>query len=240
MRLLRALVSALTLLGAAHAQPAAPLSTDRPDFTESPAVVPLGSVQAEFGATLDRTAGRAAVSGPELLVRVGVARRAEVRLVAPGVVATRGASGVTSPSVGVKVALGRVGAWAVGAIGEVLVPVGSASQSSRRLDPALVVTAARSLPGGAEVGAQVGATADLTGRRVTLAATLVGGVAVAERTGAFLELAADGLDARPGLVLHTGATHRLAPLVQVDLHGGVGLTGTAPAFLVGAGLSVRR
>ena len=239
---LRAAVSLVALLTppAALAQTTEPLATDRPDFTEGPTAVPFRSAQLEFGATVDRTAGVTAVSGAELLARVGVARGLELRVGAPGYVSANGTSGVTAPSLGVKAELATLGTWDVGAIVEALLPVGSEPQSSRRLDPALIVTAARDLPGGADVGGQLGATYDVVGRRVGLAATLVGGLALSDRAGGFLELAADGLDASPALFLHVGTSYLLAPLVQVDVHGGVGLTGDAPAALLGAGLSIRR
>ncbi len=240
MRLLAAFLATLALAPTGFAQETDPLSTDRPDFTESPTAVPVRSLQIELGATADRTEGVTAVSGLELLARYGVSRGVELRVGAPDYVAADSASGVTSPSLGVKVELGPVGPWAVGAIAEILVPVGSSSQSSRRLDPALIVTAGRDLPGGAGVGVQVGATYGVTERRVALAATLVGGIDLTDRAGAFLELAADGIDASPDLFLHTGLTYLLRPLVQVDVHGGVGITGDAPAALLGVGLSVRR
>ncbi len=52
--------------------PTPELVTDRPDFTESAVVVPLGSLQAEAGATLDRASdGVRTLAGPELLLRWG-------------------------------------------------------------------------------------------------------------------------------------------------------------------------
>ena len=50
-----------------HAQD--PISTDRPDFTESPVAVPTGRVQLETGATVVRDAGETIGSGPEALIR---------------------------------------------------------------------------------------------------------------------------------------------------------------------------
>jgi hypothetical protein len=59
--------------------------------------------------------------------------------------------------------------------------------------------------------------------------------------GAFIEIAASFPEAGDAAVLvHHGYTYLLAPLVQIDLHGGAGLTDTAPDFFVGAGFSVRK
>ena len=50
----------------------AELVTDRPDFTESGIVVPVGSLQFEAGFTWESNAGDVrSFSGPELLVRWG-------------------------------------------------------------------------------------------------------------------------------------------------------------------------
>lgn len=240
MRLLAAAATALLLSPAVLAQEVEPLATDRPDFTEGPTAVPFRSLQIELGATLDRTVGATAVSGPELLARYGIARGIWLRVGAPGVVAIDGGSGVTSPLLGVKAEIGTSGAYEIGAIAEALIPVGSDPQSSRRLDPAFILTAGRGLPGGADIGGQVGATCDVMGRRIGIAATLVGGLELSRNGGGFVELAADRLDASPSLFAHVGYSYLVAPLMQVDVHGGVGLTGDAPATLIGAGFSVRR
>ena len=47
------------------------ISTDRPDFTESTAVVGPGMVQVESGGTLDKEGGSHSFSGPEVLMRIG-------------------------------------------------------------------------------------------------------------------------------------------------------------------------
>ncbi len=235
---------ALLIAFSAAASPAlaqAPdLATDRPDFTESTAVVPLGAVQAELGATWERAGGHDVVSGPELLVRWAPFERLELRLGAPDYVSAGSASGFTDPTLGLKVPLGPVGGWGLAAIATVLVPLGDRTQSSGRLDPALVLTASRDLAPGLGLGAQAGATWDTAAERLDLAATLVGGADLTERLGAFLELAADGLQDDPAVLLHHGYTYGIGPDVQVDVHAGVGLTEAAPDVLVGVGLSVRR
>jgi hypothetical protein len=59
--------------------------------------------------------------------------------------------------------------------------------------------------------------------------------------GAFLELALEAPETGPAaLLLHHGYTFALAPFLQLDVHGGVGLTDAAPDVLLGTGLSVRR
>jgi hypothetical protein len=86
--LVRGRAGSLLVLLAAAALPASAqepeLESDRPDFTESAVVVPGGSVQLEGGGTwLHGDGGRDLLSGPELLLRWGVSRSVELRLVAP-------------------------------------------------------------------------------------------------------------------------------------------------------------
>ncbi len=57
-----------------------PLVTDRPDFTESSETVPAKMAQLESGATVSRVADERGTTVGEVLMRVGVASRAELRI----------------------------------------------------------------------------------------------------------------------------------------------------------------
>jgi hypothetical protein len=59
------------------------LITDRPDFTESVEAVPSGRVQVEGGITYAREGDEDAATVPELLARIGIMPRAELRLTLP-------------------------------------------------------------------------------------------------------------------------------------------------------------
>ncbi len=230
----------LALFSPAVVRAQASIATDRPDFTDSPYTIQTGIVQAELGATYERSGGADAVSGPELLVRWSPVERVELRFVSPDYVAVDGASGFSDPTLGVKVTLGETGGWGFGTIATVLVPIGDSTYSTGGLDPALTLTAARDLTPSVELGTQIGATWDTAAEQINLGATLVVGTSLTDHLGTFLEVAADALQDDPALTLHHGYTYGLSPDVQVDLHAGVGLTSGAPDFLIGAGLSVRR
>src|SRR5689334_1613128 len=96
-RVVSLLAAGLVLAGASAAAQDRPVSTgapelvtDRPDFTESSEVVGRGVLQVESGMTFegDRQDGdRArAISAPQLLVRVGVTPRFELRFGGDGFV----------------------------------------------------------------------------------------------------------------------------------------------------------
>jgi hypothetical protein len=80
----RGLVIAASLLvtaGCASARPGQePLVSDRPDFTEAPETVAPRRVQLEGGHTFARADGERANTTGEVLLRIGVAPRAELRL----------------------------------------------------------------------------------------------------------------------------------------------------------------
>jgi hypothetical protein len=227
------------LASVAHAQ-APELVTDRPDFTESGLVVPLGRIQIEGGLTWAHGGDANVVSGPELLARYTPFPRTELRLGAPDYVgAGTDASGFSDASVGAKVQLGPVGAWDLAIIAATTLPIGEDGVGSGTFDPEVLLTTGRALAPGVDLGAQVsGARSD---DAFLFGATLVGGASLSERLGAFLELALEAPEAGgAGLLLHHGYTFALAPAVQVDAHAAVGLTDAAPDVLLGAGLSVRQ
>lgn len=68
-------------MGCATANPSRePLISDRPDFTESTSTVHPGEVQAEGRYTFSQVSDERSSAAGELLVRIGVTRRAELRL----------------------------------------------------------------------------------------------------------------------------------------------------------------
>ena len=181
----------LTILLAAAAVPAnaqePELQSDRPDFTESAVVVPAGSVQLEGGATWIRgSGGRDVLGGPELLLRWGLSRSVELRLIAPDRVwddAGDGVDGFTDVGAAAKLQLARGAAgWDVALIATAFIPTGTTGLTSTAVDPELAVTAARDLAPRLSLGGQITAawpTVD-GARRMAAVATLVLGAEASE------------------------------------------------------------
>jgi hypothetical protein len=218
---------------------AQPIATDRPDFTESTEVIASRRLQAEAGVTIHSDAPAGVFSGPELLLRVGILDRLELRVEAPNYVDdVAGPRGFGDAAAGVKLRLGPLADWGLAAIGMVSVPIGDSAVSSGRFDPSLVVTASRDLAIGASMGVQAG----LSGRGgdpADVTATLVAGTDLGPRVGTFVELAATDVAEDAGLYLHHGYTFSLGENVQVDVHAAAGLVGTVSGWLIGAGAAVR-
>ncbi|MBC8134518.1 MAG: transporter, partial [Fibrella sp.] len=123
-----------------------PLVTDRPDFTESALTIPRGLSQAEFGATFAESGGDDENGFGELLMRIGLNKRTELRLGIPTYLSTRAAasgrsSGFADASLGFKFSLASAGdrlglrQFDVGLIVATTLPTGSSAYRERKLQP---------------------------------------------------------------------------------------------------------
>ncbi len=237
---------AVLLLGflAGAAAQSQELITDRPDFTESPVVVPRGSLQIEAGGTFeDSGEGNETLSGPELLLRWGLTDRLELRIGIPDWVdQNRGTSGISDGSLGAKWQLGSAGGWDFGLIATVSLPIGDRALTSDEYDPDLLLTLGRDLSPRWSLGTQVGVGQESSGddRETVVAGTLVLGRSLGAKGGLFLEIAAeDREEGNPAVIFHHGYTFLARPNFQWDVHVGTGITEEAPDFLLGLGFTWR-
>ncbi len=244
------LALALAAAPAALAQEDDPLVTDRPDFTESAVTVAPGRVQVEAGATHTESGDAESQEIGEILVRIGLAPRLELRLglgswarvEEPG---GRDPSGLTDASVGAKVALGEPLGWTTALLVGTTLPTGSSEFRERDAQPGIVLASQRDLADRVSLGANLGYThASADGRRFgELSASVALGVGLAEATGAFFELYGTVPDSGGGAEAYyfdTGATYGFGADLQVDLRVGFGLNSAADDFFAGAGLVWRR
>lgn len=235
--------SVLSLIGKALDDP---IVTDRPDFTESSSVVPLGMLQLESGFTFQRIPGGSVLSGPELLIRKSSGPKAEVRLGLPdyNVLGASGAraAGWSDVYVGAKVQIGPLANGdGLALIPAISVPSGNDDFSSGSLDPELKVCWSREL---SEVWALSGMLYGLwtteDGRRTgVLQTTLSFGRKLSEKSGAFFEYVGTFQRARPEHLAHIGMTFQPDSNRQWDIHAGVPVSGPNRLPFLAAGYSVR-
>jgi hypothetical protein len=247
------------------APPSAELVTDRPDQTESAAVVPPGSVQLEtgiYGAAEGGDPRSETTALGSTLVRIGLVEGLELRLgwggwerEEEGGAASEGAA---DAGLGLKVRLWEArGARPQAALlAGVSLPGGERGRSSERYDPAFRLAFAHDLAPGAALGYNLGLAwssepaepgggraGNTTSARLEYTATL--GFGLSDRLGAFVELFGDApVDAPAGAAgpVHAadaGLTLLVNPRLQLDLAVGAGLTDEAPDRFFTAGLSVR-
>ena len=240
-------------MGCATANPSRePLISDRPDFTESTATMKRGEVQLEGGDTFERTSSVKTNTIGELLLRIGLASRAELRL-EPGSYTT-----VTSPD-------GDASGWADAALGTKLrlyvppnenpsivpavslivltsVPTGSLEFRETKLQPEAKLASEWTLSDRIGLATNLNVSRprdDENGRYTVFDWSVSFGFDLTSRLGAYTEvygfapqLAAVG-HSRYG---NTGFTFSLTPDYQLDLRGGMGFNGVQPDYFVGVGL----
>jgi hypothetical protein len=247
-------VLALPALCAAQSAPVAPeLVSDRPGFGESSSVVERGTIQIETGLTLQQTdALQRQLTAPQLLARVGVAPRVELRVSADGLIdqSVRTPSGRahtdgrSDAEVGGKVKLldeARAGVD-VAVLPYVSLPTASNGFGSAHYDPGFKVVAGLGLPHGVGLSGTLNAAdpAGDTGRAwqreisVSLDHGVGGGVgAYGEVDGAFAGRGC-GCSVDGGLTVPVGADG------QFDIEMGRGVHGAAQNWFVGVGFVIRR
>jgi hypothetical protein len=225
----------------------APISTDRPAITNSSVVVPAGSVQMENGFLETESPGQSVVDGPESLVRIGVARKTELRFDLPdyfhNLTAGGSASGFGDFSVGVKQQLGPTrGGFDVSVIGFVSFPTGANGVSSGGYDPGLQVPWSCALSANWTAAGTFSVYWPTQGRarNVTGEGAFLLDRQLTKPWDAFVEYAGDFPESGgPRHLLHFGTALKIAKEQQIDFHVGVGLSSAAVDYIIGVGYSFR-
>ncbi len=238
-----------------------PLVTDRPDQTESAAVVPRGFAQLELGGlySVDKPGTDPRVRAFNLggaLLRYGLADPVEFRLGFAGWTEVRQTQVPTTEGMGdinvgfkARLATGEDGGPALALVGIMTVPTGREGFRALGPDPVLKLAVAHDLGNGFGLGYNVGAALTRlespAGMRTTegsLLWTVALGRSLFDRLGAFVEgYGTAGLgDGIPSwTALDAGLTFALTPTLQLDTSAGVGLGDAAADWFVSGGLSLR-
>ena len=230
------------------------LATDRPDQTESSALVPPGSIQVEIGVLTERTQVRengldlqqTVNAYPDVLVRYGLLPAMELRVVAgyqQFSFAGESISGAGPLSIGTKLAICSEEGLRpeVAFIGHITLPwLGREEFRTSFIAPQFRFAASHTLSDIFSIGYNLGMEWDGESALATGIYTAVLGIAISDEIGAFAEVF--GGVPEMGESIHSidgGFTYALLPNVQLDASAGFGLTETSPEYFVGAGLSFR-
>ena len=221
---------------APHLEPLTPISTDRPDHTEGVELVPVGIVQVEGGATTARSGGVRTTSYGEVLVRVGVADRLELRIEPLTHTTVRAAGapsvgGLDDMAVGFKTPLFTPDSAArfvpdVSLLLATSIPTGAHFLRADGAQPEAVLAAAWSLT------SRLGLATNLTLQRGSASgerywergASASAGIGLSERAGSYVEWYAirDSRDDAAAQVFNGGLTWRLSSDLQLDARAGRG------------------
>ena len=226
--------------------------TDRPDFTESTAVVGKGVIQTENGLTVERGQGGSNFSGPELLLRVGLAKHLELRVGGDGLLSQpmHGAGRVFGHSdveLAVKIPLFDQARLrpALSLIPILSVPLGSPGFSSGGYDPTLKVVLGKDLPEGFSLGGNANFSSLTTpeGRFLKTAFSASLGHSLGRGFDAFWEIfgfAPWEKAGSPAWIAQTGVARSIGKNSQIDVRVGKRLTESGPGWFWGLGVAFRR
>jgi hypothetical protein len=230
------------------------LITDRPDFTESPQVVGPGRLQLEGGATYQESGDEKFTSAGELLVRLGVSRRLELRLETLTYAwidtPSGNPSGFVDSTIGFKVQLSSPGGAGVlgGADAGIIVsssfPSGNSEFRTGAWQPKALLALGWDLNQQFSFGTNVGygRPSDGDDRFDTWFASAVLGIGVADATSVFFELYGFNREEPRGpstATFQTGVAHTVSPDLQLDARVARRITDDGPDLLIGVGVSWR-
>jgi Putative MetA-pathway of phenol degradation len=249
--LLPALTWGLVAAAGSLAQEAEPLASDRPDFTETAASVPRGSVQVEGGATWTDEEGGEELTVGELLVRIGLGRGLELRLAPGGYTRAEPDAGPSVDGredgfVGFKIELApeRGNRPEMAVLVGSSVPTGSRALRSDGWQPEAVLALAWTLKPRWSLASNLGAASLLAEdeRFESAFGSLALGFEAGERLGLFFEVYALSREEPGGdaaVFVDTGLTWAVGPDLQLDARVGSRVfDGEARPFL-GVGLVAR-
>jgi len=230
------------------------LITDRPDQTESSAIVPRGYFQIETGVTYsDEGSESRSLEYPGTLLRIGLSQRVELRLGIQGFISEfegNNTTGFGDSDIGTKIYLMEESGWRpeMALLASLSMPTGKDGISTERMDPSFRFAFSHTLNDRVSLGYNLGAaweTEPTSSGRSTLSwlqYTVTAGFGLSERFGAFVELFGDtplSADGDTELSFDGGLTFLLRPNVQLDAALGFGLTDDAPDWFLTTGISVR-
>ena len=221
------------------------IDTDRPDETNSPLVVPVGSFQVEDGVAWTAEDRSNVFDAAETRLRLGIAECLELVLDTPTyfyAIDGHAPSGFNDVVLSFKWQLPRFYGFTFAPAGGVTFPSGSHEISGRGYSPFLQESWSRAIRDGWGVASMFSVfwfTAR-SSQNPTFEPTFEINRTLLSSGAAFLEYVGDYPEhAQSSQVIDAGATWRIARLQQVDFHFGFGLTSDSPDHFFGFGYSFR-
>jgi hypothetical protein len=228
--------------------------TDRPDQTESPVVLPKGSLQVETGFMFEQNREQQVeennIAFSTTLIKYGVNDHFELRLITEFLgssiegteTPTMKTSGFSPIAVGVKIKLAdENGFWPQAAlIGHINLKTGHEEFMPEHTAADFRFTFAHTLSEKWSLSYNVGAEWDGVSPEAIFLYTLSLAYSFTDKVGAYAEgysffPEAGKADNR----IDGGITYKITPVIQLDASGGIGLSENAPDYFVSAGCSFR-
>jgi outer membrane putative beta-barrel porin/alpha-amylase len=238
----------ITLLtNGAFSQENEPIQTDRPDQTETPAIVPKGMFQMENGFSYEKINDDSeSIVTPSSLIKFGVNDHFELRLILEFASENKfdeKTSGLNPVLIGFKTRLAEEKGIIpkTSFIAHLSIP-GLASKEFRTTyyAPEFRFTMQHTLAEKISLGYNLGAEWDGETPQPTFIYTLTTGISLSQKAGCYVEVYGfapqkDKADHR----CNAGFTYLLSNDMMLDVSGGVGITENAPDYYAALGFSFR-
>jgi hypothetical protein len=222
-----------------------PIETDRPDQTETPAIVPHRMFQVETGFIFEQENKQIHnVTAPTILWKYGITEFVELRLITEFLYsANEKISGLNPVRLGFKARLSKEKGIIpqTSIIAHVQIP--NWASNDLRADRYVALfrfTMQHTLSNKIKLGYNLGAEWDGIEPEATFVYTLTTGFELAEKWGSYVELY--GFAPQNSIAWHNfdgGITYLVSNNFMLDISGGFGITAIAPDYFVGLGFSFR-
>lgn len=237
----------LTCCPLVHAQKIEPLQADRPDQTETPALVPPGMFQMESGFSYQRNRANSTTSSlPSALWKYGVNENFELRMITEFVIEKEAGvrnTGFNPVLVGCKIKMAdQKGIFPkTSLIGHVSLPNAATSNFKNEFYAAeFRFVMQHTLNERFSLSYNLGSEWDGLSPEPTFIYTLTTGCSITDKLGSYIELF--GFAPQNQTANHSfdgGITYLITDDFMVDLSSGVGLTELAPDYYIAFGISFR-
>lgn len=230
-----------------QAQILEPIEADRPDQTETPALVPQGMFQVETGFTYQKeTSNYDTFSLPSVLWKYGVNEKFELRLITEfnyEKIDDQHPSGFSSVLVGFKTKLAEEQGIIpkTSFIAHISLPnVASANYKTDYFAPQFRFVMQHTLSDKFTLSYNIGSEWDGFSAAPTFIYTLTTGYSITEKLGSYLEIFGFApQEDKANHLVDGGITYLINNNFMLDLSSGMGLTETAPDYYISAGFSFR-
>jgi hypothetical protein len=242
-----ALFSILFLSFFCYSQETEPIQTDRPDQTETPAIVPKGMFQVETGFSFQKNKQNNNTNTlPSTLWKYGVNENFELRLITEFVsekIEDSTVSGLNPILIGCKIKVSEEkGIWPkTSFIGHIIIPNAASSEfKSEYYAPEFRFVMQHTLSKKMSFSYNLGAEWDGFSPQPTFIYTIATGYSFTDKLGSYIELF--GFAPQKEVANHSfdgGITYLISNNFMLDLSSGIGITNNAPNHYIAIGFSFR-
>ncbi len=231
----------------AWSQNSEPIEADRPDQTETPALVPKGMFQIESGFSYQKNDTQSSSSAlPSVLLKYGISDRFELRLITEFVIDKNNSlntSGFNPVLMGCKIKICDESGMLpkTSFLGHLSLPnLASSKYKTDFYAPEFRFTMQHTLFEKWSLGYNLGSEWDGFSAEPTFVYTLTTGYSITDKLGSYLELF--GFAPQNDTAYHNldaGCTYLISQNFMLDLSTGAGLTSNAPDYYFAFGFSYR-